>query len=326
MASELLTAEDICNRALLELGEDFINAISDLSNPTTKEEKACALVYAPLRDQLQQDYVWRFLKDRVKIERDDNDRHTLLQADGGWTVSGVATEYYLPISNKKSFKSKPDDVWEDDTAMTEGTLGSLAAGEWAWGDNDSIGRPTIYVRLSDSTDPDTKYAADNDYLEARYDDPTHEWDFALPFPADTLNIRVVGENSFGRQEWSNRDDDVLNFSGPQEPSWEIEADRFLYFESEVFLLYTKRITEPEKFDNWFTDALIYFIASRICISLTANRALRNDMVALFDATIDTGKKNNALQANMRREKTLTTHRPLSSWARRGRSGSGLGRS
>ena len=71
-----------------------------------------------------------------------------------WTASGSGTsEYYY---NQTDVKHKPLAVYENGSAMTEGTLGSLNAGEWAWGDNDSLGRNTIYVRLSDGTDPDIK--------------------------------------------------------------------------------------------------------------------------------------------------------------------------
>ena len=40
--------------------------------------------------------------------------------------------------------------------LTHGTLGALSAGQWAYGDTDTLGYSTIYVRLADSTDPDTK--------------------------------------------------------------------------------------------------------------------------------------------------------------------------
>ena len=43
--------------------------------------------------------------------------------------------------------------------MTPGTVGSLSAGQWDWGDNDALGYSTIYVRLADGADPDSKAAA-----------------------------------------------------------------------------------------------------------------------------------------------------------------------
>jgi hypothetical protein len=45
---------------------------------------------------------------------------------------------------------------------TAGTAGSLTAGQWDFGDNDTLGFSTIYVRLSDGTDPDSK---STDYVQ-----------------------------------------------------------------------------------------------------------------------------------------------------------------
>lgn len=77
-----------------------------------------------------------------------------------WVLSGSGTnEYYLEVAGggEPGICSKPFGVDENGTQMTEGTLGSLAAGEWGWGDNDALGYgSTLYVRLTDGTDPDSK--------------------------------------------------------------------------------------------------------------------------------------------------------------------------
>ena len=77
--------------------------------------------------------------------------------DGGttdaWTASGSGTsEYYY---NQTDLKHEPLIVYEGTTKLTAGTLGSLSAGEYAWGDNDSVGHDCLYVRTSGSVDPDT---------------------------------------------------------------------------------------------------------------------------------------------------------------------------
>ena len=84
-----------------------------------------------------------------------------------WTLSGSGTsEYYLEASGGGNPNiNEPDDVAENDALMTEAAVGTLAAGEWDWGNNDTLGFNTVYVRLSDSTDPDGKAA---DYVEAGY--------------------------------------------------------------------------------------------------------------------------------------------------------------
>jgi hypothetical protein len=80
-----------------------------------------------------------------------------------WTPStaiGAVNEYYMELdAGGDPSILETFNVIENGTAMTEGTLGSLSAGQFAWGDNDTLGYSTVYVRLTDSVDPDTK--ADN---------------------------------------------------------------------------------------------------------------------------------------------------------------------
>ncbi len=77
-----------------------------------------------------------------------------------WTASGGGTnEFYY---NQTDVPIKPLNVQENESDMTAGTLGSLSAGEWGWGDNDSLGNETVYVRLADDADPDSKAA---DFVE-----------------------------------------------------------------------------------------------------------------------------------------------------------------
>lgn len=81
-----------------------------------------------------------------------------------WTASGSGTgEFYLRTAASASpgFVASPPTsggVYINAVAATKGTLGSLAAGEWGYGDNDTLGYSTIYVRLSDDSDPDAKAA------------------------------------------------------------------------------------------------------------------------------------------------------------------------
>jgi len=81
-------------------------------------------------------------------------------ADGyRWTVSGSGTnEYYLELSaGGDPSISQPYMVYENGiNIMDPGTVGSLSAGEWDYGDNDTLGFSTLYVRLSSGgPDPDT---------------------------------------------------------------------------------------------------------------------------------------------------------------------------
>lgn len=73
-----------------------------------------------------------------------------------WTASASGiNEYYY---NQPIFDHIPNNLLINglEVVQSVNALGSLAAGEWAWGDNDTLGNNTIYVRLADGLDPDTK--------------------------------------------------------------------------------------------------------------------------------------------------------------------------
>ena len=85
---------------------------------------------------------------------------SLVNATYKWTKSGSGTnEYYCQTAaggNPGLTEAKcctTDGTFKLDT---NGTLGTLAAGEWDWGDNDALGYSTVYVRLDDDIDPDLK--------------------------------------------------------------------------------------------------------------------------------------------------------------------------
>jgi len=106
------------------------------------------------------DFVGWYLDDKF-IPVADVDRLILTNLTDGtyqWTASGSGTsEYYCELSGGGDPSlTEPLVVQELGAVMTEATAGSLAAGEWDWGDNDTLGYSTIYVRLTDSSDPDSQ--------------------------------------------------------------------------------------------------------------------------------------------------------------------------
>jgi len=88
----------------------------------------------------------------------ENDADIVLSGIYQWSSSGSGTNEYYCESNGGGNPNfiKPERVEEDESDMTLGTLGSLDAGKWGWGDNDSLGYNTVYVRLADNADPDGK--------------------------------------------------------------------------------------------------------------------------------------------------------------------------
>ena len=69
-----------------------------------------------------------------------------------WTDSPTtAGEYYY----NGTPPAEPNVVYRDGMPIKWGTLGSLAAGECAWGDQDTLGADTLYVKEPTDVDPDT---------------------------------------------------------------------------------------------------------------------------------------------------------------------------
>lgn len=75
-----------------------------------------------------------------------------------WTVSGVATEYRLELigGGDPGISAPPaGGVYLNGATVTSQAVGSLTAAHYGYGDNDTLGYSTIYVRTSASVDPDT---------------------------------------------------------------------------------------------------------------------------------------------------------------------------
>jgi hypothetical protein len=132
--------------------------------------------------------------------------YSIRSASYWWTASGSGTnEYYLEATGGGDPGiEEPENVIEDNAGMVVGTMGSLVAGEWDWGDNDTLGFSTVYVRLSDSTDPDGKSAG---YVEVEYA-VTCNGGFAPVDPLGQYFIADAGSVTFGssavpdtRPEW-----------------------------------------------------------------------------------------------------------------------------
>jgi len=77
-----------------------------------------------------------------------------------WHASSVSGEYYLTKNDGNPSITQPlvlatslSSAWDIDgvdslTNRTTGTIGSLGAGQWNWGNNDSLGYNTVYYRLA----------------------------------------------------------------------------------------------------------------------------------------------------------------------------------
>lgn len=93
-----------------------------------------------------------------------------------WTQKGATAEYYVRAAGPvdPAFGAKPT-IYINGTLASEGTLGALTAGQWCWGDPDTLGYNTVTVRVTGDVDPDTLA---RDYIQFR----------AAPNGADTVTI------------------------------------------------------------------------------------------------------------------------------------------
>lgn len=92
-------------------------------------------------------------------------KYSLRSATYKWTDSVTQSgEYHVELAaGGDPSLNEPVGLMEDGSHISTGTLGSLTTSTWAWGDNDNLGYNTVYVRITDTTDPDGKAA---DYIQA----------------------------------------------------------------------------------------------------------------------------------------------------------------
>jgi len=92
-------------------------------------------------------------------------KYSLRSATYKWTDSVTQPgEYHVELAGGGDPSlNEPVGLMENGSHISTGTLGSLTASTWAWGDNDSLDYESVYVRTADTTDPDGKAA---DYIQA----------------------------------------------------------------------------------------------------------------------------------------------------------------
>lgn len=136
-----------------------------------------------------------------------------------WSLSGSGSnEYYAEVEGGGDPSlDNPVLAYEDGVQATEGTVGSLGVGEWAYGDNDTLGFSTIYFRLTDEVDPSTKK---NGYIEAGYiaeiETPYQEADLSLLKFVQSNDTLYITHPSYQVRKLSRRDHDI----------WDIERIDF----------------------------------------------------------------------------------------------------
>lgn len=101
------------------------------------------------------------------------------------------------------------------------------------------------------------FAAARSQLSQDTDDPDFEWDNQFILPNDFLYLRSI---------WDNADIGSLSLSNSRQ-SHAIEGDRFLTNDSTVRIRYTKKVTDPTKFDVLFVEVLVLLLAKKMIAPL-----------------------------------------------------------
>jgi len=116
-----------------------------------------------LLEDRNDDRIWEDATyDRVEFQKpaftDKYFTDSLRSVDYRWVLSAAGTnEYYVEkLNGGDPNLDQPKNVEIGTLNTPLGTLGALLPGYWGWGDNDALGFNTVYVRLPDNTDPDTK--------------------------------------------------------------------------------------------------------------------------------------------------------------------------
>jgi len=79
-----------------------------------------------------------------------------------WVASASGTaEYYLKSAAAGYQSAIPDRVYLEGDEAASGVLGTLGEKQWGWGDNDTLGYDTIYVRLHSGGNPNSLSNADD---------------------------------------------------------------------------------------------------------------------------------------------------------------------
>lgn len=127
------------------------------------------------------------------IESTTNGTAIVEAATYKWTLSSGSVYYLEILAGGDPEIAEPAEVWEQVlTTEVELTLVvglPTGAGEWVWGDFDTLGFDTVYVELSDSVSPGTK--TDGDVVATNYAELVWPYLEAQLFDIDTVQSADV---------------------------------------------------------------------------------------------------------------------------------------
>ncbi len=113
------------------------------------------------------------------------------------------------------------------------------------------------------------------------------WDFIYQLPIDPYCI----------MPWSATDCDGTVIQ------YEISGRVLMTAAETVILKYTQRILDPPSMNAQLLESIILRLASKMCLRLTSNRALKNEILQEYIGIIERARRNDATAAETQEDQT-----------------------
>jgi len=117
------------------------------------------------------------------------------------------------------------------------------------------------------------FATGRAQLSASVTPPLFEYTFAYPLPADFLKMREYNSNpvNSGGYIW---------WEGQWVSRYVIESGSLLTNDTPVYILYTKRVVDPNIFDALFYQVLATWMASKLALAITKDHKKASDLLSM----------------------------------------------
>jgi hypothetical protein len=155
-------------------------------------------------------------------------------------------------------------------------------------------------RITSRTDGSEAANALDDVFDDKRDEVLrgHTWNFAK---ARAQLAQVAGAPAFGFDHWYQLPADYLRVAAVYRDDkarsrirfYRIEAGRLLCDDDDVYLLYVKRVTDPNAMMPDFREALAFRLASEVAVALTNSTSLAKEMGAEYQRRLAKAQSNDA---------------------------------
>lgn len=109
--------------------------------------------------------------------------------------------------------------------------------------------------------------------------PTSGFDYAYPLPSDNLRVLHVYD--------SDADAGVHPY--------EVKANQILFNSTACWLVYIKRVTDPNDMDPLFREALSYRLAQFLAVKIAGNRGMAQEMMVGYKSALRSARSVDALE-------------------------------